>query len=208
MKNFDFNNKLYVITESGISKGRSNEEIVREAIKGGAEIIQLREKNWSKDRVKEEAIKLLKICKEKNVFFILNDYVDVALEIGADGVHLGQTDMSISEARKVCRNKLIIGLSTHSVEQAIKADKEDVDYITIGPIYKTRAKDFTVGTEIIKEVVSKVEKPVIAIGGINKNNIDEVLKQGIKSVAVISAVVSAENVKEAAKKLVQKIKQL
>ncbi len=208
MKNFDFNNKLYVITESGISKGRSNEEIVREAIKGGAEIIQLREKNWSKDRVKEEAIKLLKICKEKNVFFILNDYVDVALEIGADGVHLGQTDMSISEAREICGNKLIIGLSTHSVEQAIKADKEDVDYITIGPIYKTRAKDFTVGTEIIKEVVSKVEKPVIAIGGINKNNIDEVLKQGIKSVAVISAVVSAENVKEAAKKLVQKIKQL
>jgi len=208
MKNFDFNNKLYVITESGISKGRSNEDIVKEAIAGGAEIIQLREKNWSKDRVKEEAIKLLKICKEKNVFFILNDYVDVALEIGADGVHLGQTDMSISEAREICGNKLIIGLSTHSVEQAIKADKEDVDYITIGPIYKTRAKDFTVGTEIIKEVVSKVEKPVIAIGGINKNNIDEVLKQGIKSVAVISAVVSAENVKEAAKKLVQKIKQL
>ena len=208
MKNFDFNNKLYVITESGISKGRSNEEIVKEAIAGGAEIIQLREKNWSKDRVKEEAIKLLKICKEKNVFFILNDYVDVALEIGADGVHLGQTDMSISEAREICGNKLIIGLSTHSIEQAIKADKEDVDYITIGPIYKTRAKDFTVGTEIIKEVVSKVEKPVIAIGGINKNNIDEVLKQGIKSVAVISAVVSAENVKEAAKKLVQKIKQL
>tara|TARA_Y100000310_G_scaffold128341_1_gene127545 strand:+ start:763 stop:1389 length:627 start_codon:yes stop_codon:yes gene_type:complete len=208
MKNFDFNNKLYVITESGISKGRSNEEVVREAIKGGAEIIQLREKNWSKDRVKEEAIKLLKICKEKNVFFILNDYVDVALEIGADGVHLGQTDMSISEAREICGNKLIIGLSTHSIEQAIKADKEDVDYITTGPIYKTRAKDFTVGTEIIKEVVSKVEKPVIAIGGINKNNIDEVLKQDIKSVAVISAVVSAENVKEAAKKLVQKIKQL
>jgi thiamine-phosphate pyrophosphorylase len=208
MKNFDFNNKLYVITESGISKGRSNEEIVKEAIAGGAEIIQLREKDLDKNKIKNEAIRLLKICRENNVLFIVNDYVDVALEIGADGVHLGQTDMSISEARKVCRNKLIIGLSTHSVEQAIKADKEDVDYITIGPIYKTRAKDFTVGTEIIKEVVSKVEKPVIAIGGINKNNIDEVLKQGIKSVAVISAVVSAENVKEAAKKLVQKIKQL
>ena len=208
MKNFDFNNKLYVITESGISKGRSNEEIVKEAIAGGAEIIQLREKDLDKNKIKNEAIRLLKICRENNVLFIVNDYVDVALEIGADGVHLGQTDMSISEARKVCRNKLIIGLSTHSVEQAIKADKEDVDYITIGPIYKTRAKDFTVGTEIIKEFVSKVEKPVIAIGGINKNNIDEVLKQGIKSVAVISAVVSAENVKEAAKKLVQKIKQL
>ena len=116
--------------------------------------------------------------------------------------------MSISEARKVCRNKLIIGLSTHSVEQAIKADKEDVDYITIGPIYKTRAKDFTVGTEIIKEVVSKVEKPVIAIGGINKNNIDEVLKQGIKSVAVISAVVAAEDVRKAASELVEKIKKV
>ena len=208
MKNFDFNNKLYVITESTISKGRNNEEIVREAIKGGAEIIQLREKDLDKNKIKNEAIRLLKICRENNVLFIVNDYVDVALEIGADGVHLGQTDMSISEAREICGNKLIIGLSTHSVEQAIKADKEDVDYITIGPIYKTRAKDFTVGTEIIKEVVSKVEKPVIAIGGINKNNIDEVLKQGIKSVAVISAVVSAENVKEAAKKLVQKIKQL
>ena len=205
MREFNFNNKLYVITESTISKGRSNEEIVKEAIKGGAEIIQLREKKWDKSKVKGEAIKLLKICKENNVLFIVNDYVDVAVEIKADGVHLGQSDMSIEEARKICGNKLIIGLSTHSVEQAVKADSEDVDYITIGPIYTTRAKDFTVGLGIIKEIINKINKPSIAIGGINKNNIDSVLQQGVKSIAVISAVVSAGDVSKAASELVERI---
>nr|AQS32416.1 hypothetical protein [uncultured archaeon] len=202
----EFENKLYVITESSISKGRSNEFIVKEAIKGGAEIIQLREKEWDKDEVKEEAVKLLKICKENNVLFIVNDYVDIAMEIGADGVHLGQSDMPIAEAREICGDKLIIGLSTHSVEQAIDADQEDVDYITIGPIFKTRVKDYEVGIEIIKPVLDNVLKPVIAIGGINMENIDEVLGQGAESVAVISAVVSAENVNEAARELVKKIK--
>ena len=211
MKNFDFDNKLYVITESGISKGRSNEEIVRGAIAGGAEIIQLREKNWDKNKVKEEAIKLLKICKETNVLFILNDYVDIALEINADGVHLGQSDMSIKDAREISNKKnknLIIGLSTHSVEQAIKADKEDVDYITIGPIFKTRAKDYTVSTNVINQIITKINKPLIAIGGINKDNIGSVLEKGVKSVAVISAIVSSGDVKEAAKELIEKIKKV
>ena len=136
----------------------------------------------------------------------MNDYVDIAMEIGADGVHLGQSDMPIAEAREICGDKLIIGLSTHSVEQAIDADQEDVDYITIGPIFKTRVKDYEVGIEIIKPVLDNVLKPVIAIGGINMENIDEVLGQGAESVAVISAVVSAENVNEAARELVKKIK--
>jgi len=202
----EFEKKLYVITESGISKGRSNEFVVKEAIKGGADIIQLREKQWDKNKIREEAIKLLKICRKNNVLFIVNDYVDVALEIGADGVHLGQSDMPISEARKICGNKLIIGLSTHSVEQAVKADKEDADYITIGPIFKTRAKDYTIGTEIIKEILRRGKKPLIAIGGINNDNIDSVLGQGAKSVAVISAVVGADDVSKAARELVEKIK--
>jgi len=208
MKDFDFNNKLYVITESAISRGRSNEEIVRESIAGGAEIIQLREKEWNKAKVKKEAIRLLKVCRENNVLFILNDYVDVALEINADGVHLGQSDMSISEARRICGDKLIIGLSTHSIEQAVKADKEDIDYITIGPIFKTRSKDYTVGTKIINQIINKINKPLIAIGGINKYNIDSVLEQGVKSVAVISAVVSSDDVKEDARELVKKIKRV
>ena len=206
MKKYNFEKKLYVITESAISRGRSNEFVVKEAIKGGAEIIQLREKQWDKNKIKKEAIKLLKICRKNNALFIVNDYVDVALEIGADGVHLGQSDMPVSEARKICGNKLIIGLSTHSVEQAVKADKEDADYITIGPIFKTRAKDYTVGPGIIKEILRKIKKQLIAIGGINKDNIVEVLSQGAKSVAVISAVVGADNVKEAASVLVEKIK--
>jgi len=205
-RNFDFDHKLYVVTESSISKGRSNEFVVKEAIKGGAKIIQLREKQWGKNKIREEAIKLLKICRKNNALFIVNDYVDIALEIGADGVHLGQSDMPISEARKICGNKLIIGLSTHSVEQAVKADKEDVDYTTIGPIFNTRAKDYTVGTEIIKEILRKIKKPLIAIGGINKDNIDSVLGQGVKSAAVISAVVSANDVRKAARELAEKVK--
>lgn len=206
MKTFDFNKKLYVITESSISKGRSNDEVVREAIKGGAGIIQLREKQWSKGKVKEEAIKLLKICRQNNALFVVNDYADIALEIGADGVHLGQADMPIMEARRICGHKLIIGLSTHSVEQAVKADKEDVDYITIGPVYKTRTKDYTIWPAIIKEILKRIKKPLIAIGGINKSNIDEVLGQGAKSVAVISAVVAAEDIKKAANELAERIK--
>jgi len=211
MRRFDFNNKLYVITESSISKGRSNEDIVREAIAGGAEIIQLREKQFDKNKIKEEGIELLKVCRENNVLFIVNDYVDIALEIGADGVHLGQSDMSIKAAREISNKKnkkLVIGLSTHSVEQAIKADKEDVDYITIGPIFKTRSKDYILGTEIINQIIKKINKPLIAIGGINKNNIDEVLKEGVKSVAVISAVVSSDDVKEGARELVDRIKRV
>ena len=206
MKNFNFNKQLYVITESSISKGRSNELVVEKAIKGGAEIIQLREKSWDKNKIKEEAIKLLKICRKNHVLFIVNDYVDIALDIGADGVHLGQSDMLISEARKICGKNLIIGLSTHSIDQAVKADKEDVDYITIGPIFNTRAKDYTVGMEIIKELLKKIKKPLIAIGGINKNNIDGVLSQGANNIAVISAVVSANNIKKASKELVEKIR--
>ena len=208
MKNFNFQNKLYVITESTISKGRSNEETVREAIKGGAGIIQLREKEWDKNKIKNEAIRLLKICRENNVLFIVNDYVDVALEIGADGVHLGQSDMPIKDAREICEDRLIIGLSTHSIEQAVKADMEGADYITIGPIYKTRAKDYTIGLNIIKEIINKIKKPLIAIGGINDNNIDSVLGQGVKSVAVISAVVADDDVKESAKELAKKIKRV
>ena len=101
----NFENKLYVITESTISKGRDNELVVSEAIEGGAEIIQLREKNWDENKVREECIKLNKICKENNVLFILNDYVDVALEIGADGIHLGQSDMSIKDAMEISNKK-------------------------------------------------------------------------------------------------------
>ena len=208
MENFNFENKLYVITESSISKGRSNEEVVRDAIAGGVEIIQLREKQWDKNKVKDEALKLLKICRENKVLFILNDYVDIALEIGADGVHLGQSDMSVKAARKICGDKLIIGLSTHNVEQAIIADKEDVDYITIGPIYETRVKDYTVGTEIIKDIINKIDKPLIAIGGIHKENINRVLEQGVKSVAIISAVVSSEDIIKSSKELVEKIKKI
>ena len=208
MKSFDFDNKLYVITESTISKGRSNEEIVREAIKGGAGIIQLREKEWDKNKIKNEAIRLLKICMENNVLFIVNDYVDVALEIGADGVHLGQSDMLIKDAREICEDRLIIGLSTHSIEQAVKADMEGADYITIGPIYKTRAKDYTIGINLIKEIINKIKKPLVAIGGINDNNIDSVLGQGVKSVAVISAVVSSDDIRETAFQLVSRIKKI
>ncbi|MBW2976916.1 thiamine phosphate synthase [Candidatus Woesearchaeota archaeon] len=208
MAHFDFDNKLYVITESSISKGRSNEFIVEEAIRGGAEIIQLREKSWDKNKIKNEAVELLKICKKNNALFIVNDFVDIALEIGADGVHLGQSDMGIAEARRICRDKLILGLSAHSVEQAIKAEEDGADYITIGPIFKTRAKNYTVGSAIIKEIKNKIKKPLIAIGGINKNNIDEVLSQGVKSVAVISAVVSADDVKEAAEELSNELKNI
>ncbi|MFQ6105563.1 MAG: thiamine phosphate synthase [Candidatus Hydrothermarchaeaceae archaeon] len=186
---------IYIITSP--DGALPEPEFAREVIKGGAGVIQYREKR--KEIALQTAEKLRQVTEEKGVLLIINDWVDIAKEVNADGVHLGQGDMSISNARKILGKDKIIGKSTHTLEQAIEAEKEGADYIGVGPIFATKTKPCApVGLELIKKVKNKVRIPFVAIGGINEENIDEVIRAGAKSVAVVSAVAYS---KDAAKKV-------
>ena len=140
--------------------------------------------------------------------FIINDHIDIALASCADGVHLGQTDFPIPEARRILGPTRIIGASTHSLEEALKAEKEGASYINVGPVFPTDTKEDAhapVGPELLGKVLTEVSVPVTTMGGIDSSNIDSVLVQGAERVAVVSAVVGAENVRRAAEALKEKI---
>lgn len=187
---------LYVITESALSKGRSNAAVVAAALSGGARWIQLREKTWSKEQYLTEAKIIAKLCKKYCVPFIVNDHVDIACAVDAYGVHLGQEDMPIAEAKKIATKKLIYGKSTHSLQQALDAAAEGADYISVGPIFQTRAKPYTVGIELITQVRNKINIPFVAIGGITMATIHEVRNAGAYWIAMISAIVTAHDIRK------------
>ena len=188
---------LYGITAENFSKGRSNYEIVTEMIKSGIKIIQYREKFKSLREKLEEAKILCELCKKNNVLFIVNDHVDIALMVDADGVHVGQEDMPVSEIRKILGANKIIGLSTHSVEDADKAVLQDVDYIGVGPIFPTTTKDRTaVGIEYMEYVEKNINLPYIAIGGIKEANLLQVVEKGASRIALVSEIVGADDIVE------------
>lgn len=196
---------LYCITGEAFSKGRSNVDCVKEMINGGAKVIQYRDKEKTIGQKLNEAKQIAKLTKEAGVIFIVNDHIDIALAVNADGVHVGQDDMPIEEVRKLVGNK-IIGLSTHSVEDAKRAMNEDVDYIGVGPIFPTTTKDrASVGLEYLQWVEENADIPYVAIGGINNSNIDEILKHNAKHVALVSHIVGAENIGEEVKRIHTKI---
>ena len=201
MKNF----QLYVIIDRKAS-GKDPLTTAREAIRGGADIIQYRDKEATAMEMISWGIKLRKLASEKNVTFIINDRTDVALAVGADGVHLGQDDLPIGIARKILKNKLV-GISTHSLAQAIKAEKDGADYIGVGPVYSTPTKpDYpAVGLKLIKEVSRMIKIPFVAIGGINYDNIDGVLTAGAKRVAVVRAIVGAGDIRLAAQRIKERL---
>ena len=201
MKNF----QLYVIIDRKAS-GKDPLTTAREAIRGGADIIQYRDKEATAGEMISWGIKLRKLASEKNVTFIINDRTDVALAVGADGVHLGQDDLPIGIARKILKNKLV-GISTHSLAQAIKAEKDGADYIGVGPVYSTPTKpDYpAVGLKLIKEVSCRIKIPFVAIGGIDYDNIDGVLMAGAKRVAVVRAVVGAGDIRLAAQRIKERL---
>lgn len=188
---------LYGITAENFSKGRSNYEIVTEMIKSGIKIIQYREKFKSLREKLEESKILCELCKKNNVLFIVNDHVDIALMVDADGVHVGQEDMPVSEIRKILGANKIIGLSTHSVEDADKAVLQDVDYIGVGPIFPTTTKDRTaVGIEYMEYVEKNINLPYIAIGGIKEANLLQVVEKGARRIALVSEIVGADDIVE------------
>lgn len=185
--------KIYPITDTRISK-LSHAEQVEKLIDGGAQIIQLREKYASPKEFYESAKKALEIARQHKVKIIINDRVDVALALKADGVHLGQTDLPPEYARNILGEKAIIGFSTHNLQQAVEAAKLPVNYLAIGPVFATRTKENpekAVGIEGVKLVREAVGNfPIVAIGGITSQNYRQVLKAGANSAAIISDLLS------------------
>ena len=187
--------RLYVLIDSNIAT-KSVEETARLVIDGGADAIQLREKTISDEEFISLARKIHDIAAKRGTLLIINDRVNVAKEVNAEGVHLGQQDISISEARDVIGNEKIIGMSTHNIEQARQAQKEGADYIAIGPAYATRTKinEPPVGLEVVQEVAKEISIPFVVIGAVTLKNLDEVLKTGATRVAVCSAIISSKDI--------------
>ena len=192
--------KLYLVTDRELSLGRSLEEVVSEAVKGGVTVVQLREKDASTGEFIELARRLMKLLKPLNIPLIINDRVDVALAVDADGVHIGQSDMSYEDARRLLGPDKIIGLSVESFEDIEAANALDVDYIGISPVYGTPTKTDTAepfGLEGLRKAVQMSAHPTVAIGGMNASTIAEVMAAGTDGVAVVSAICSAENIRKA-----------
>lgn len=194
---------LYAIIDTQALKGRDHMEVASQVIGGGARVIQLRDKIWSRKELLPIAQKLKDLCAEKGVLFIVNDYLDLALAIDADGLHLGQDDLPIKVARKLLPIDKILGCSTTTVELAIAAQAEGADYIAISSIYPTTSKDAVkvVGLETLRRVKQAVALPLVAIGGINKDNAGDVIAAGADSVAIISAILAAESPQAAAREI-------
>lgn len=191
--------KLYVITDRRL---RPEVESVKEALEGGATSIQLRIKNAPTREMIEIGKEIRKLTEEYDALYFVDDRVDVALATNADGVQLGPEDMPISLARDIAPN-LVIGASVYSLEEALHAEKEGADYLGAGSVFPTSTKKDVrvIGIEGLRRIVESVKIPVVAIGGINHENVKEVLKTGVDGVAVISAIMGAENVKKATEEM-------
>ncbi len=194
---------LYVIIDTQLLKGRGHVEVAGQVIRGGARIIQLRDKTMSKRKLLSIAQELKNLCAEHNVLFIMNDYLDLALAANADGLHLGQGDLPIKVARKLLPMDKVLGCSVTTVEQAVTAESEGADHIAVGSMYPTPSKETAkvVGLEMLRQVRQKISLPLVAIGGITKDNVAEICAAGADSVAVIGAVLGAEAPEEAARQI-------
>jgi thiamine-phosphate pyrophosphorylase len=195
---------LYVVTDEGLSKGLTHVQIAERAVRGGADVIQLRDKSLGGRKLLEVAIQIKKVTKRSGALFIMNDRLDVALASGADGVHLGQDDLPLKEALRLVPKGFIIGITVHDVAEALEAQKGGASYLGLSPIFQTGSKSdagTACGIKMIKDVKKKVSIPVVGIGGINATNAREVLEAGADGIAVISAVVSQPDVEKAARGL-------
>ena len=201
---------LYLVLDTMALKGRDEVEVAAAAIRGGVKTIQLRDKQRSKPELLTAARRLRDLCAGEGALFIVNDHLDVALAVSADGLHLGQDDLPLVEARRILPISMLIGCSTHSMAEADRAQTSGADYVALGSIYPTTSKEKfkLVGPETLRRTRSRVSVPLIAIGGINHTNVQEVMKAGADGVAVISAVLGADDVEKAARRLAAKMKRI
>lgn len=197
--------KLYVVTDSRLSRGRDNVEVVRQAIAGGARIIQLREKEASDRQLVSMGLAIRDITRAAGVFFIVNDRVDIAQVVDADGVHLGQDDVPADLARKILGPGKIVGVTVETPDEAREAEKAGASYVGTGPIFSTATKADAgrpYGIDLIPRIKRATSLPVVAIGGINTSNVAQVARAGADGVAVVSAVVSADDIARAVRELI------
>ena len=201
MKNIKLS--LYVITDENLLKKRNLAESIEQAILGGADVIQYRAKHKSSRDMYQEANLIKKVCDKYNKPLIINDRVDIAIAVNADGVHVGQDDLDVEVVRRLIGFDKIVGLSTKNLKQVKEANSLPVDYIGFGSIFPTETKEDAkvAGLEELKKVLKISIQPVVAIGGINENNIQSVLDAGCENVAVVSAVFKDKNIKQNAKRL-------
>ena len=200
---------LYVIVDPEATNGRPVVEVARAALEGGAKVVQLRDKAGDKGHVLPIAAQVKSACDDYNALFIVNDDADVALASDAHGLHVGQTDLPVSEARRVLTSAQLVGRSNNSVAEAMDSRAQRADYLAVGAVFPTSSlgkgdRDI-VGTETVAKVREMVDVPVVAIGGINADNVAEVVKAGAHSACVVSAVTLADDPADAARRIVEAI---
>ena len=183
---------------------------IEDALKGGVTILQLREKNLGREEFLQEAKEVKKLCSKYSVPLIINDKVDIAIESGADGVHVGLEDMSVQEIRKIAPENFIIGATAKTKEQAKTAEESGADYLGVGAVFPspTKTNAVRITNEMLKEICKSVEIPAVAIGGISIDNIDTIEKNVVEGVALVSAIFGADNIYEASKEMKIKAKEL
>ena len=194
---------LYAVTDRGWLNGETLYAQVEKALKGGVTFVQLREKALDEQAFLEEAKEIQKLCAQYHVPFVINDNVEIAAQIGADGVHVGQSDMEAGDVRKKLGPDRIIGVSAQTVEQAVRAQERGADYLGVGAVFQTgsKADAVEVSHETVRAITEAVDIPVIAIGGITKDNVSELSGTGICGIAVISAIFAQTDIEGAAQVL-------
>ena len=203
---------LYVITDRGLSGGKSHLQVAEEAVRGGADVIQLRDKTSSSRDLYNSADQIREITRKHGVPLIINDRLDIALAVGADGLHVGQEDLPARVARILLGPSRILGVSAGSLEEALQAEKDGADYLGVGPVFEARATKADAGEPKGLTLISKIHQhcqiPIFAIGGINLVNVPAVFQAGADGIAVISAVVAAPDIRQAALEFKQTIESL
>ena len=201
---------LYAVTDRTWLNGETLYKQVEKAIKGGVTFVQLREKNLDEKSFLNEALEIQILCKKYNIPFVINDNVEIARKINADGVHVGQSDMKAENVRAILGNDKILGVSAQTVEQALYAQKEGADYIGVGAVFPTGSKldADNVSLDTLKEICRAVNIPVVAIGGIGIDNVSKLKNSGITGIAVISAIFASDDIELATKNLKEETKKL
>lgn len=196
-------NSLYLIASTDLVGDKPLEQVVKESVAGGVDIIQLRERNLHSRGIYDLAIKLKEALKCTTARLLINDRVDVAMACGADGVHLGQNGLPVGTVRRMVGHAMVIGVSTHNLEEALKAEADGADYILFSPVFSTRCKPGAEpkGVQALVEIRDQVDIPVVALGGINENTLPEVTRWGVTNAAVMSALLTSEDPKQTASNL-------
>lgn len=208
MKKQEIDYTLYLCTDRDLMSTDTIEEAVEQAVKGGCTVVQLREKDCSSLEFYETALRVKKITDEYKIPLIINDRVDIALAVNADGVHVGQDDLPAASVRRILGGDKVIGVSAGSVREAVKAREDGADYLGVGAMHATSTKtDADVTTvEELKKIREMVDLPIVAIGGMNKQTLPELKGTGVDGIAVVSAVIAADDIERAARELSEAVR--